>query len=367
MKSNVSNRILVIRRRYLGDLVLLGPVLANLRQYYPHARITVLVDEKYGDVQEHNPDLNEILCIPQRQGRNYIAYLWHWLQFLFRLRGRFDSVYDLTRNRRSLFLARWTGARHLVSFVTEGNSPSKYQRYDVLAKWTEQDHLTLHIVNFGLRLLEADGVPIVTREVRLHVSASDASEAEENLRAALEDERDLSSKSTFMLVHPGARVPARCWQPENFAAVCDAVQEQSSVKVLLLAGPGEEDRIKAIQDAMHTRVRILKSPASVPKLAALLQAADLFLCNNSGPMHVAAAVGTPVVALFGAQRTAAWHPLGANNAVMLPSMPCINCLFPDMCQPPNSDKMWCIGRIPPAEVIEAVLARLRSSQIGIQD
>lgn len=362
VKPHVSPRVLVIRRRYLGDLVLLGPVLRNLRLHYPESHIALLVDEKYGDVHQHNPDLSEILCIPQRrQEESYIAYICRWMQLLRKLRGRFDIVFNLTQNARMARLVRWTAAAHRVGYVVEGK-PSRHMNYDVLATWTRQDHLSRHIVDICLKLLEADGITIATREVKLHVPASDAQEARKYLRAAAGEEENSSSQSIFVLVHPGARLSARCWPAEKFAAVCDAVQNQSQAKVLLVGGPGEEERVERVRAAMHTAVRILEAPPSVPKLAALLQAGDLFICNDSGPMHVASAVGTPVVALFGAQSTTLWNPAGQDNTVLQPSLPCDNCLFPGICRPPNNYKMMCIQHISTEEVIAAVLDRLNLQQ-----
>ncbi|MEO6907367.1 MAG: glycosyltransferase family 9 protein [Abditibacteriaceae bacterium] len=363
MSRSKPPRILVIRRQYLGDLALLGPVFTNLRHHYPQSHIALLVNEKYSDVQKNNPDLNEILSIPGLPCESKVAYVLHWIQLLQKLRGRFDIVYDFARNSRSILLMKWSGARHRVSFAIEDEPHPRERYYNILANWTQADERTLHTIDFTLKLLEADGIPIVTRQVKLYVPDSDALEAQQCLRAALKDEQNIPPKSTFVLVHPGARLSTRCWPPENFAAVCDALQNQSQATVLLLAGSGEEAKVRAVQVAMHTRVRILKAPSTVPKLAALLQAADLFICNDSGPMHVAAAVGTPVVALFGAQPTTLWHPAGENNTVLQPSLPCADrCLFPGICQPPNTYKMRCIQRITVEEVIDAALPRVRSKQ-----
>ncbi len=366
MSRPISSRILVIRRRYLGDLVLVGPVLSNLRLHFPDAHLALLVDEKYGDVQANNPHLDEILCIPQRQqGETYLSYIFRWVKLLQKLRKQFDAVYDITQNNRIANMVRWIGARHRVSYRTEGSSHSRDQRYDVLAVWPQQGHFSCHSVDLCLRLLEADGIPIATRETKLYVPTPDAIEARKYLQSALSDAYNEQPESTFVLVHPGARLSARRWSMENFAAVCDAIHRQSQAKVILLAGPGEQTLIQEVQAAMHTKAHVLEAPSSVPKLAALLQEADLFVCNDSGPMHVAAAVGTPVVALFGAQSTTLWHPVGDRNTVLQPSLPCVNCLFPGVCQPPNDYKMKCIQRISAEEVIAAVLACVNRLETGI--
>lgn len=351
---------MVIRRRYLGDIVLFGPVFRNLRQHYPQSQIAFLVNEKYADVQANNPDVNEILSIPGLPCKNKWVYVRDWFRLLRKLRGRFDIVYDFERSARSILLMKWSGATHRISYSLEGRSHKRERHFDVLANWTDDEQQSLHMLDLSLKLLEADGIPILTREVKLHVPESDVLEAQEFLRATLKNEEDASPKSTFVMVHPGARMPARCWPEKNFAAVCDALQSQTKAAVFLLAGPGEEEQVQAVGSAMQTRVRILESPTTVPKLAALLQAADLFICNDSGPMHVAAAVGTPVLALFGAQLTSLFHPVGAHSTVLQASKPC-PCPFPDLCQPPNSDKMLCVRRISVETVIAAARRLLHAT------
>jgi ADP-heptose:LPS heptosyltransferase len=119
--------------------------------------------------------------------------------------------------------------------------------------------------------------------------------------------------------------------------------------------------VNAIRQHMRTPVVCLRHSLEVPQLAALFASVDLLLCHDSGPTHLAAAVGTPVVALYGSQNLANWRPLGAHHTMLQPPLPCVHCVSPGICRPDDSYFNHCVRNITVPDVLAAVRARLRTA------
>ncbi len=343
--------LLVIRRRYLGDIVLLGSFLRNLRLHWPDARITVLTEPAYASMLALNPDVSAALTLPRRAAE--------WLAFLRQLRAaRFTHVFDLDNSQKTALLTRFTGAparhvfhlenvrRHLPSFYTHTTFVSS------------PAYSAQHITETYLSMLTTAGVPIATREVRLVPRPADLSAIAPLLGPQSKIDNP-KSKIQKILLHPGSRSPYRVWPAENFAAVCDRLQDELNVQIFLVGGPAERPLLAAIRAAAKTHLVALDRPLPIGQFAALAAQFDLFLCHDSGPMHVAAAVGTPVVALVGAQNTTVWGPIGPHHTVLQAAQPCAAaCVAPTECVAGDSYRNFCVRRLTVAEVFNAVRAAL---------
>lgn len=358
-KQELPYRILVIRRRYLGDLILLGPALRNLRLHAPRAWITVVVDDAYRDVLSRNHDVNEVLGLPLRHGRNQSGYLRRWYEFIRQLRRqRFDLAFDLTANNRSAFVTGLCKADCRVSYLA-GKRMLRHRVYDLLVPWGKTEWRTGHILDFFLAPLQVLGVPIVTRTLTMEVDANDMEFAQRLLNTLLP-----ADDCQLVMVHPGSRIANKCWPPENFAAVCDAVTDRFGAHVLILGGTKDDPVVSALLAASQTKPATLLEQITVPQLAALLKRATVYLGNDSGPMHVATAVGTPVVALFGGQPLSMCRPIGDAHIALRPPdcSPSLPCLYPGICRPPNGEAMLCVCRITVGEVVGAVEKQLAEAQ-----
>jgi ADP-heptose:LPS heptosyltransferase len=146
----------------------------------------------------------------------------------------------------------------------------------------------------------------------------------------------------------------RIWPAERFAAVCDRVQDELGAQVVLVGGPGDRDRVAQIQGLAKTHVISPTSALTQPLLAALARVSTAFLCHDSGPMHVAAAVGTPVVALYGSQNPVLFRPAGTGHRLLIPAMPCAACVAPGTCIPSDSYRNLCVRLHGVDEVFAAV-------------
>jgi ADP-heptose:LPS heptosyltransferase len=335
--------ILLIRRRYLGDIVLLGSVLRNARAHWPAAKLTLLTQSPYRDVLALQPDLTATLVLPRRAAE--------WPGFLLRLRrSRYTHVLDFDNTEKTAVLTLLTGAPERATFNRE-KSRFRYRFcYSRQAVLSDVFYHTNHITETYLALASAIGIPITSREVRLTPRPEDLAAAR----------RVIPPGGKKVLVHPGSRLPNRLWPTERFAAVCDRLQDELGAQVFLTCGPGEEARMNEIRRQAQTHLVVLPPAPSVAELAALAAQFNVFLCHDSGPMHVAAAVGTPVVALLGSQNSTVWGPLGKHHTVLQTPLPCacIGAAAPTVCDPVDSYRNYCVRMLGIEQVFQAVAVRI---------
>jgi ADP-heptose:LPS heptosyltransferase len=334
-------RVLVIRRRYLGDVVLLGSLFRNLRLHWPGARLAALVEPAYAGILALNPDVDQVIDLP--------AGLSAWPSFASGLRrAGFTHVLDLDNTERTALAARLSGAAFRVA-LHHGAHPVRLRPlYTDVAHEPESVHENQPISEYYLSALRAAGVPVVTREVRLVPREADVAEWR----------RIVGAQGRTLLVHPGSRSPSRIWPAERFAAVCDRVQDELGVQVALAGGPAERALMEEIRGKARTHLLSTGEPPTLPRFAALARACTALLCHDSGPMHVAAAVGTPVVALYGSQNPVLFRPHGDGHTQIVPAMPCTACVAPRQCVPADSYRTYCVRRITEEEVFAALKATL---------
>jgi heptosyltransferase-3 len=344
-------RVLVICRPILGDTILAAPVFRSLRAWRPDAWIAAACYEGTRDLLSIHPEIDEVVEMPRPRRRGRLAFMAAWVALVRRLRRqRFDLVYDLMQTDRSSLLCGVIRSERRVGFV-KGRPGFRQRVYTDTVPWTDGDGVGVHAVDQYFRPLAAVGVPMRTRSVRLDPGAAALESARARLAAA-----GVDRVRPLVVCHPGASAANKCWPIAELAAACDYLEETEGARVLLLGGPREADDLAAIRSAMRSRPAVIEETLPLRELAAVLAEADLFFGQDSGPMHVAAAVGTPVVALFGASSPAQWSPLGEGHTVLRPSMPCAPCVSPELCRPPNPYRMYCVRRI----TREAVLAALES-------
>ncbi|HEX2853809.1 MAG TPA: glycosyltransferase family 9 protein [Opitutaceae bacterium] len=339
-------RILVIRRRYLGDIVLLSPFFQSLRQHWPAAELTLLAEASYAAVATLIPEIDRTLILPRRARE-----LGGWLTLVRALRaGRFTHVFDLDNREKTAALTRITGARERIALLHEA-PPRLPFCYTRIVLDPPVDHERRSISEYYLQALAGAAVPVATKAVRLVPREAD--------RASVA--KHLGDSFPRLLVHPGSRSAFRVWPAESFAAICDRAQNELGAKVLLIGGPADQPLLAAIAAAARTKPDSLTTPLSVGEFAALAAGCDLMLCHDSGPMHVAAGVGTRVVALFGSQNTTVWRPAGENHVVLQAPLPCADCVAPAVCVPGDSYRNYCVRRLTVETVWTAVRAQLTSA------
>jgi ADP-heptose:LPS heptosyltransferase len=340
-----TQKILVIRRRYLGDVVLLGSLFRNLRLHWPSARIVAAVEPAYAGVLALNPDVDAVLAPP--------AGALAWPGFTRRLRAEgFTHVLDLDNTERTALISRLSGAAVRVAVHHGSHRPKLPGLYTHLVYDPMQEHESHPISDYYLKALGPAGVPVATREIRLVPRDEDVADCR----------RFMGSQGRTLLVHPGSRSPSRIWPAEHFAAVCDRVQDELGAQVVLVGGPSERALLAKIRSGLKTHVLAPVESPSLPVFAAMARASSALLCHDSGPMHVAAAVGTPVIALYGSQNPALFCPSGSGHRLLVPPMPCTACVAPDRCVPTDSYRNFCVRWHTPESVLDAVRSVLAEAR-----
>ena len=354
-------RLLVIRRRYLGDAVLLEPFVRNLRAHWPSAWIAVALDSPYVDALAESRDLDEIIEIPvgrmpgeSRQRR--------WARLVRRIGAHpYDVVFDLAHNERAQAIALLSRAPVRIALELLPSQVRRRRAYTDILSVDAGEVRRTHAVDLNNSLLEHSGVPTPARVPSLDVSSDLKHEA----AAIVETHRDAigSPSGPTLLVHPGAGAPAHRWPAASFAYVADMAVRRLEAHVILLDGPADGGLAQGVQAAMSEPASLIRSPMSIPRLFGLLTRVDLLLCNDSGPMHMAAAVGTPVCALYGGQSRLTWGPLGSQgHSTFQAELPCGDaCVAQVECSPTDPMRSFCVRRVHPEAVAAAVYGRLESS------
>jgi predicted lipopolysaccharide heptosyltransferase III len=334
--------ILVIKLRYIGDVLLATPVLQSLRAAWPEARLTVAVNRGTQEVLAHSPHVDEVLVVDRDGWRQDVRLLRDLRQ------RRFDCVIDLTDSDRSAVMTMTTGAPTRIGFNWE-------HRWRGIAYSTvvEAAYGAMHMVDYDLCALGPLGVMPATTRPCLQVGPQEEAEA-----ARLLDETALTRR-LWIMVHPGARYWFKSWAEDRVAAFLDRLGARGLPSVLV---GGAEDREKAERISAlcgHPPVN-LTGRTSVMGLAALMKHCTFFVGNDAGPMHMAAAVGVPVVALFGPSDPRVWGPRGVQFEVIYKGMDCRRCFHPT-CERGSES---CMNQIGVDEVVEAVDRLLARSEVG---
>ncbi len=329
-------KVLVIRLRSIGDTVLSTPSLFALRRFLPEAQIDILVEDWVAPVLDDHPHIDNVIVM----GRGGFVSRAR-LALEIRSTG-YDVVYNLHGGTTATFLTRATGAPHRVGLKTYQYSQlHTHLAPSPLLLWGQQK---THSVEQQLALLGWTGVPVTDRP-RTHLAVTPEAAATVNQRlaeAGLEDRQ-------IALIHPSTAFATKQWATENFARVAESLAERGIASVAIGA-PHEREIIETLLD--QSSIRIVSFDLSLPEVAALAARSQIFVGNDSGIAHIAAAVGTRSVVIFGSSNIAHWRPWNKAAAeVVLEEMPCQPChgYFCEKFPHPE-----CILRVPVERVVAAI-------------
>lgn len=317
MAHHDFKNILIIKLRYLGDVLLATPVLQTLRERAPTARLTMAVNAGTEPVVRWNPHLDDIIVV-DRDG------IGAQIELLRALRKRnFDCVIDLTDGDRSAILTWATGAPVRVGINEEHRWRGLV--YTVIARRRPESH---HRMEQQLDVLRTLGMEPNLQSPLLRISERDEQEAADLLRDIEGSTNVPAPTRPLVMLQPGARYWFKAWPQERFAALADLLAERLDCRVLIGGDPRERDLAEAIRARARSAPAVVAGRTSVLQHAALLKQCALFVGNDNGPMHMAATLGTPVVALFGPSDPAEWGPRGAYSAVLYKGLDCRRCFHP---------------------------------------
>jgi heptosyltransferase I len=299
MSFNPRN-ILVIDFGQLGDVVLSLPALAAIRQKFPHARVTVAVGGAAAAVVELARVADDVLAVDRvglRDGPKHLS-VWQIGKLVLEVRRRrFDFVIDLHSLSETNLLGFLSGAPKRLY----ARRPTR--SLDYLANFNPPppvEDRSKHAIERYLDVLAPLGIREVSHTPRLPVREEDSRAVEELLRKAKAGQKAKISALTdapLVGMFPGAGHPSRRWPIERFAELAHSLERNDSMRVVLFAGPEERALVRDARGKFPASTSVLDR-LTIPQLAAAAQRLSLFISNDTGPMHIAAAVGTPVVILM---------------------------------------------------------------------
>jgi lipopolysaccharide heptosyltransferase I len=352
LREYAARRVALLKPSALGDIVHALPVLTAVCRLYPDARITWVVNRGYEPLLRGHPDLTETLAFDRRAARGgWRAAARTYGRFFAELRRqRFDLVLDLQGLLRSGLMAAATGAPRRVGLSTAREG----------AAWFYTDTVEvpggldgMHAVDRNWLLAEALGAGDGPR--RFHVPVPD-----EARRWAAEALAGLPRP--WLVVGAGSRWHTKRWPPEHFAELTRRVQRRFGGAAVLVGGADETHLSAAVTTRLGGPARDLTGRTTLPQLAALLAAADAVVANDTGPLHLAAALGRPVVAPYTCTKVRLNGPYGSAGGVearvwcqgsylkRCPRMECMAELTPDRLWPALREALgtWESQRLPSA-------------------
>ena len=340
-------RVLVVRLRSIGDTVLITPSLFALRRFLPNAHIDILLEDWVAPVLEGSNLVNQVITIP-RESRSARARVARELRA-----NRYDVVYNLHGGTTATFLTRATGAKYRVGFAHY-----QYARLhnhiapSSLEVWRRP---TLHSVEQQLALIGWTGVPVTDRPATQLAVTRDAIES---VGKKLRDIglADFDANETLAVIHPAAAFDTKQWAAENFARVIDELKARSLVPIVIVS-PNQ----KSVGDSLIGQSpALLLSDLSLPEVTALASRARVFVGNDSGMAHIAAAVNAPCVVIFGSSNRNHWRPWTSQpSEIVYEELPCQPC-HGYFCA--EFEKPECILRVPVSRVVGAIDRVLKQSE-----
>lgn len=348
-------RILVIKLKHIGDVLLTTPTIHTLKGGFPESQIFALVPKGTEGVLTGNPDLDGVLTFSRGNDLGFLQRLREEARLLREIRRHeFNLVLEMGRGDREVILGFLSGARYRVGYDPKGSG--FMGRGHLLTHKVTLDH-GKHIVEANLDLCRAIRLEPKDKDLRLTVPPEDTG----FIDSLLKDEGVLSG-DLLVTIHPVSKWLFKCWRDEGFAEVADYLIEKYKARVAITSGPLEREIKKArrVIELMKCRPIDLTGRLNIKELAAFIGRSQLFLGVDSAPMHIAAAVKTPVIALFGPSGEHNWGPWGEGHIVIKKDMDCRPC-GKDGCN--GSKQSECLEIITADEVISAVdeqLSKVRS-------
>jgi ADP-heptose:LPS heptosyltransferase len=294
-------KILFVRLRSLGDTVLSTPLYSALKAWRADLRISVLVESPNDEVLHNNPDLDQVISIAGTESGLPGSLYARWVALKRVHAGRFDCCINLHGGSTSAWLTALSGAEHRVGLNRFRKSFVYNVRIDVPERKPTGEKQ--HTVEYQMEWLRRLGLPqspipplrlVPDPSLRLIVR-------NKLLNAGLDPARD------YMVIHPASKFHTKEWTADGFAEVTDDLNTGHGAQVVLVGGPGEGAKLKQVAARCQTSPMVFQG-LSVSELVCLIQRAKLFIGNDSGPTHIAAALQVPVVVLFGSSDSYVWYP-----------------------------------------------------------
>lgn len=345
-------KILIVKLSAIGDVIHTLPALTALRRHYPNAQIDWLVESAAADLVQDHAALNRVLIWRRwefvrllKTGRISSA-VGLFLRLLLQLRDtRYDLILDFQALLKSSLWISLARGRRKVGFGPGMEHSEKSHLF--LNERIPAVSMEIHALDRGLVLLKALGLPDRPVRYDLPVAVEDEKAAHHLLTS-----KGLRPEEPFVAINPAAKWPTKLWAPERFRELAERLLKEN-FRVVFTGSREDQALMDDIAGGFGASVVRMDGQTTLRVLAAIYRSANVVVSTDTGPMHLAAAVGTPVVALFGP--TAPWRtgPYGQGHRVLRAGVSCSPC-FSRSCKAKGVEPMACMNGITVEQAMDGV-------------
>ncbi len=313
-------KILIVNVNWLGDVLFSTPFIQNLRNNYPDSYIACLLVPRTLEILQGNPAVNEIIIFDEK-GKH--KGLTGKLKLIKQLRlKKFDTVFLLHRSFTRTLIAFLSGIPERVGYYTK-------KRSFLLTRAIEPPEEEKHRVEYFLDILRKIGLKVDKLNYQFFISPADKAYANELLK-----KEGIKAGEDLIIINPGGNWLLKRWPKENFARLANALANRFQAKIIITGANTDIKLAQEISSLMKNKPIILCGKTNLKQLGAVLERAKLVISNDSGPMHLAAGLKIPLIALFGPTSPLITGPYTEVNCIILQKdigclIPCYNLSCPD--------------------------------------
>jgi heptosyltransferase-2 len=338
-------KILIIRTDRIGDVILSTPTVRALRENFPKSFIGFLTTSYTEELVCENKDINEIIVYERK---------WSLIQkinFIKKLKNyKFDLAVILSPYFESALFGYLSKATFRVGYSLNGAGFLLTKKVDISSRYKHEIESCLDVVRtIGIDTTNKRPVFVLSKKA-------------EEFAQKFFDEHKILPSDLKICIHPGGYEEHKRWMPSRYAQIADILIKEYKAKVILLGAKTDKKILNEILKFMSEKPIVPNLNDSLQKLGAIIKKCDIFLGNNSGPMHVASGVGTRVVAIFGAihplEHENKWAPFGEEHIIVRKKMDCIDC------HPGHCKDYKCMEAITVEDVLKALEIQIKKIKNG---
>ncbi|MBU1727603.1 MAG: lipopolysaccharide heptosyltransferase II [Candidatus Omnitrophica bacterium] len=333
-----NKRILIFNVNWLGDVLFSTAVIRNIRYNYPDSFIACAVPKRCRSILEGNPYLNEIIIFDEKDSHKG---LFAQLSFIKMLKSKkFDMVFLLHRSFTRALVARLAGIPERFGYYT------KKRGFLLTKKIIAPDRDSLHRADYYLNVIEQSGLKVKDKFADFVFSDTDAKSVEDWL-----SHHGIASQDFLAVLNPGGNWLPKRWPKENWVHLAEGLAKNFGAKIVITGAQTDVALARSIREAVKEKPVVACGVFSLKQLGSLAKRADVFITADSGPLHIANAVGAKkIIALFGPTSTMITGPLPQSNTVILQKD--VGCPIP--CYKVKCQDNRCMKAITPEDVIKEI-------------
>jgi len=341
---DISN-VLVVKLDRIGDMVMTTPIFRALKKGWPNAQISVLVNPVNKSAINNNPFIDSIYVYDKEKKHKSLNSKIHFFRSI--REKEFDLVIDpyLDYELKTSFITRFVGSKFRLGFEFAGREIFYNIRYPARAfpVLTEKKH----IVDYYFDLISSLGIKADRKQPEIFLTSGEKENASQRLKS-----KGLKPEDKVIGIHPGAHYESQRWPVKRFAAVSDYLKTRYNVNVILCTGPEENHLLSEFINYTDESPIVFEN-MDQRQFMSVLSYCKLFLCNNSGPLHIATALNIPTVSTMGPTIPFLWWPYGKDHIVLRKDVDCSPCKH-GICKTHE-----CMELITTEDFIEAVERQIR--------